>query len=179
MNRLARCVSALGMLMIASAACAQPAAESVTSVDASAMVDCRFASPPRYVGLGQYRSFDNYVQRLSKAECDIRVGASGFASSDEVRAPLAGWTDLATRGDAAAQNRMGQMYELGIDTPPDPAVAGQWYAKAAANGNQSAAANLASLYERGILRKPDAASAKPNQQPAVAPAGPKATNKIE
>lgn len=179
MTSMARNVPALGLWIIACATSAQPAVESVTTVDASSVVDCRLGSQPRYVGLGQYRMFDNDVKQLSKAECDIRGGATGVASVDEARAPLAGWTDLATKGDAAAQNRVGQIYELGIGTEANAVEAGQWYRKAAASGNRSAATNLASLYERGLLRKPEAPPAKQASQRAAPPSKAKAPAKAE
>lgn len=54
------------------------------------------------------------------------------------------------KGDADAQVYVGEIYEKGIQSGPDYALAAQWYAKAAATGSASAENHLAFLYEKGL-----------------------------
>ena len=53
----------------------------------------------------------------------------------------------AERGDARAQNYLGQMYEDGQGLPEDIAAAVSWYQKAANAGEPAAQLNLGRLYE--------------------------------
>jgi TPR repeat protein len=132
------------------------------------MVDCRLGGQVRNIGLGQYRIFSNDIQKLSKAECEIRGGADGLASAADAEAPLSVWLGPATNGDATAQNRVGQIYELGIGTTVNSGEAAKWYGKAASNGSRAAALNLASLYDRGEVRRP---GAKPEERGAATKSG--------
>ena len=71
------------------------------------------------------------------------------------------WQESAAKGDPLAQNRLGQIYEIGIGGTPDYAEAAKWYKRAADSGNRAAAINLAALYERGqgVPKDPNAAVA--------------------
>ncbi len=55
----------------------------------------------------------------------------------------------AEAGDAAAQCKLGVMYQTGEGVPEDFAEAAKWYRKAADQGNPSAQCNLGFLYSRG------------------------------
>src|SRR5207245_4403162 len=100
------------------------------------------------------------VEHLSKAVCEIRGGLYvAYDAADPAKA-LKIWMDAANNGDANAQNRVGQIYELGVGMAPDFAEAAKWYAKGAQNGSRAATVNLASLYHRrlGVPQDPAAAS---------------------
>jgi localization factor PodJL len=66
----------------------------------------------------------------------------------------------AVAGLAPAQFRLGNMFEKGIGTERDPALAKVWYGRAAERGNAKAMHNLAVLYAEGAGgAKPDYATA--------------------
>lgn len=65
-------------------------------------------------------------------------------------AALALWRPLAQRGDPAAQNAIGLLYDNGQGVPQDPATALMWYRRAAKKGNADAQNNLGMLYANGL-----------------------------
>lgn len=56
---------------------------------------------------------------------------------------------LAEKGDAKAQNALGEMYRNGKGVPKDPAQAVVWIRKAAEQGNRDAENSLSSMYFTG------------------------------
>jgi hypothetical protein len=56
---------------------------------------------------------------------------------------------LADQGDAAAQQRLGLMYEGGLGVPEDYAVAAMWFRRAAGQGLKTAQWDLGLMYETG------------------------------
>ena len=134
-------------------------AESVTAIDKGLIVDCKL--PPHLVQLGAHRTMlmPGGVERVSKAECEIRGGLYVAYDAADPATALKIWMDSANQGDAQAQNRVGQIYELGIGLAPDYDQAAKWYLKAAQNGSRAAAVNLASLYDRALIVPKDNAAA--------------------
>lgn len=57
---------------------------------------------------------------------------------------------LLQAGDARAQYSMGVLYENGFGVGKDPAVAADWYRKAALQGNTDAQYNLGAMNEHGV-----------------------------
>ncbi len=57
---------------------------------------------------------------------------------------------LAERGNAAAQNNLGFMYDKGLGVPQDYAKAVKWYRKAAEQGFAEAQANFGNMYDKGL-----------------------------
>jgi hypothetical protein len=98
--------------------------------------------------------------RISKLECDARQGESILYDAADPRTALQLWSGPAKDGDPEAQNRLGQIYELGIGTEPDYNEAAKFYLRAADAGSRAAALNLASLYDRGLGVPRDLAKAR-------------------
>jgi TPR repeat protein len=59
------------------------------------------------------------------------------------------WSPLADRGNARAQNNLGEMYRLGRGVPQDYAAALTWYRKAADQGDAIAQDALGTMYHDG------------------------------
>jgi hypothetical protein len=59
------------------------------------------------------------------------------------------WQPLADQGDAAAQNKIGEMYMNGQGVTQDYAEAMNWYRKAADQGDADAQLNIGRMYESG------------------------------
>ena len=72
---------------------------------------------------------------------------------------IALYTFAAAAGHAAAQNALGNCYEMGEGVPKDLAAAEEWYAKAADQGNPLALRNLAKMHEEGLGVPRDPATA--------------------
>ena len=62
---------------------------------------------------------------------------------------LEGFSDLAEKGDAEAQNNLGVMYDYGEGVPKDYAEAVKWYRKAAVQEYAEAQTNLGFMYLTG------------------------------
>jgi TPR repeat protein len=71
-----------------------------------------------------------------------------FAAGDYAAA-LAAYRSSADRGDAAAQNNLGILYEVGAGVPADSAQAAAWYRRAAKQGLPMGQYNLGILYGTG------------------------------
>jgi TPR repeat protein len=67
--------------------------------------------------------------------------------------------DAAKLGDAAAENNVGQLYEVGRGVPANGAEAFAWYKRAAEAGLGRAQVNLARCYIEGRGTAPDRAAA--------------------
>lgn len=79
------------------------------------------------------------------------AGASPEMSHEEVRR----MHEAAVRGDAAAEYRLGMMYDSGTGVPHDPAKAVEWLQKAAEQGHAGAASHLGFLYCTGAAGRAD------------------------
>lgn len=143
--------------MVAAVACAfagivaaQLPEESITSIDRNLIVDCRLPPQVRKLGQNLITQIPGSVVKLSKIECETRGGLYVLFDAADPATALKIWLDSARQGDANAQNRVGQIYELGIGTMPNYEEAAKWYGVAADNGSRSAAINLAALYDQGL-----------------------------
>lgn len=58
--------------------------------------------------------------------------------------------NLAERGDANAQNQLGNMYLKGENCTKNETEAAKWYEKSAEQGNVNAQLNLGWMYENGV-----------------------------
>src|SRR5437667_11032459 len=63
------------------------------------------------------------------------------------------WLELAERGDAEAQYRLGVAYDEGRGIAKDDVEAARWYRRAAEQGHGSAQGNLGVMYRRGRGRE--------------------------
>jgi TPR repeat protein len=75
-------------------------------------------------------------------------GDAAYKRGDYATA-LKHWQPLADQGNAAAQNNLGVMYDLGRGVPQDYAEAMRWYKLAAAQGDAKAQYNLGAYYGNG------------------------------
>ena len=90
------------------------------------------------------------VAKLDVQACEVRGGEYVlYDRSDPAKAQKI-WQAAAEQGDATAQFRLGQIYEMGVGGVPDYQSAARWYKQAADKGNNAGAVNLAILYEKGL-----------------------------
>ena len=73
---------------------------------------------------------------------------TAYASGDYAAA-LRLWRELAEKGDASAQSRLGVMYRDGRGVARDDQQAVEWFRKAAEQGNAFAQADLGVMYQNG------------------------------
>ena len=149
MKRFAVLLFAASVSIVGCPLHAQPAGESITAIDNASIVECKFGGQVRHLGGGQYRMFSNNIQKISKLQCEAGGGEYVLMDAADPKRALNIWLPMASQGDANAQNRVGQIYEIGIGTAPDYVEAAKWYTKAADNGSRAAAINLAALYDAG------------------------------
>jgi uncharacterized protein len=72
-----------------------------------------------------------------------------FSGCRDYKAALQEWLPLAEKGDAAAQVRVGRLYDFGFGVTQSYTAAGNWYRKAAEQGNAGAEFLLGVLYDFG------------------------------
>ena len=82
------------------------------------------------------------------AWADFEAGLKAYEAG-EYAAAYQEWLPLARNGDPAAQRNVGQLDRLGRGVARDPAIAADWYQRAAKLGLGRAQANLAMLYLQG------------------------------
>ncbi|APL94372.1 tetratricopeptide repeat protein [Sphingobium indicum] len=103
------------------------------------------------------------------ASADVKAGVDAWQQGDYARA-VAVWQPLAQSGDPDAQFNMGQAYKLGRGVKADPALAIDWYRKAAKQGHSRAEDNLGLL----MFQQGDRAGAFPYLQRAAERGEPRA-----
>jgi hypothetical protein len=119
------------------------------SIDKLVLVDCLL--PGQVRKLGTLNSFVTPRQpaRLHASDCSIRGGEYTEYDRANLTSSLNVWTPLAQKGDAKAQNYLGEIYEAGVNDAPDYQLAALWYQRAADQGLKAAQVNLGFLYESG------------------------------
>ncbi|WP_162230714.1 caspase family protein [Marinagarivorans algicola] len=113
------------------------------------IVDCLLPAQVRRLGHAQYMG----TRRASKTtahDCHIRGGEYVAYDRANYHSALNVWLPLATRGDAKAQNYVGEIYEKGLGVEPDFTQAFYWYGQSADQGFARAQINIGLLYERGM-----------------------------
>ena len=117
------------------------------NIDESLIVDC--APPPkvRSHGGSVYLKKSRPL-RTSVLSCRNRGGEFTVHANRQTRLEI--WQAKANEGDIEAQTYVGEIYEKGLDIPPDYEFAAIWYKKAAAQGSKRAQNNLAFLHEKGL-----------------------------
>ncbi len=80
----------------------------------------------------------------ASAGASVKAGVERWRANDWAGA-VAAWQPYAAAGDADALFNMGQAYKLGRGVPKDPAVARDYYRRAAVKGHLAAQANLGIL----------------------------------
>ncbi len=85
---------------------------------------------------------------MSVAMADWDSAATAYKRGD-VETAFVEFKALADQGDAAAQYRLGLMYQFGLGVPEDEAEAVKWYRRAADQGYAAAQYSLGNMYNRG------------------------------
>ncbi|NOQ64394.1 MAG: peptidase C14 [Methyloprofundus sp.] len=113
------------------------------------VVDCLLPGQMRKLGKMTYLTSRRPIQTTA-GECETRGGEYVAYDRANYASSLKVWLPQAKEGNAKAQVIVGEMYEKGLGSLADPAIAAQWYRKAAAQGDSSAQINLGHLYEKGL-----------------------------
>ena len=129
---------------------ASVAAAAAGTADDFLIVDCLLPGRIRQLGTNMTFLAPRQVVRASAHECAVRGGE--FTQGDAGGpAGLKMWLPAAERGDAMAQDYVGEIFERGLGGgPPDYGAAAVWYRKAADQGNSRAAISLGTLIEQGL-----------------------------
>ena len=114
------------------------------------VVDCLLPGQVRQLGEISRYVTDRRPVRTTASECEIRGGEYVALDLGSYEHSVSVWTPLAEKGDASAQNYLGEIHEKGLGVPPDHEAAARWYARAAKGGSARAQVNLAHLYEQGL-----------------------------
>lgn len=143
---------AMGLLLLASTLAPPPSLaglENRQQADDLMPVDCLLPGQVRKLG-GRvtYLSARRPV-KTTGVNCEIRGGEYVQYDRADYTTALAIWQPMAEQGDARAQNYVGEIYEKGLGTQPNFALAAQWYERAAQQDYAPAQINLGQLYELG------------------------------
>ncbi|MGQ0794297.1 MAG: caspase family protein [Deltaproteobacteria bacterium] len=114
------------------------------------IVDCLLPGAVRKLGRQITYLTPRRPLRTSERDCEIRGGEYVSYDRSDYKTSLRVWLEDAKKGDAAAQTYVGEIYEKGLGTAPDFALAAEWYKKAADQGYSRARINLGHLYEKGL-----------------------------
>lgn len=129
------------------------------AADANTVVDCLLPGAVRRLGAGVTYLAARRPQLLKTAECEVRGGEYVLYDRADPKVAAKIWESAAKAGDADAQRRLAQIFEMGIGGEPDYRSAAEWYRKSAEQGNHAAALALAALYEtgQGVDKNPEEA----------------------
>ena len=148
----------LGMLLCAPPAVADPPS---TPDPASQLlpVDCLLPGKIRKLGRHVTTLMPRQALKTTALDCEIRGGEYASYDRANYETALRVWMPDAERGDARAQNYVGEIYERGLGVDPDFGKAATWYRKAAEQDFAPAQINLGQLLERGLGVPKDVAAA--------------------
>lgn len=134
---------------------------SIASDDADALlvVDCLLPPQIRKLGARVTYAAPRRPVRTSGADCAERGGEYALPRAAKQASALAIWIPAARAGDAAAQHRVGEIYERGLGGNEDPELAAIWYRRAAQQGHEAAMVQLGQLHEIGSGVERDTAEA--------------------
>jgi uncharacterized coiled-coil protein SlyX len=156
------CACALGAAVMMGTASAAPdkakadkATEGMVKRQDFEIVDCLLPGEVRSLGGATFLSRRRPI-RTTASDCHIRGGEYTAYDRADYKSALRVWMDLASSGDAAAQNNVGEIFERGLGGEPNYATAVIWYQKVIDNKSASeqiksrALFNMATLYEQGL-----------------------------
>jgi len=124
--------------------------DSSRDADKLMIVDCMLPGKIMRLGGGARYMGPRRPIKTTGADCEIRGGEYVAYDRASYASSLKVWLPDAKAGDAKAQTYVGEMFEQGLGTTPDFAMAVSWYRKAAEQGYDRAQMNLGSMYERGL-----------------------------
>ena len=147
----------MGATALLMASCSQTASfedagssvEGYQSVDDLHIVDCLLPGQVRRLGNASYLAARRPI-RTTAVDCRIRGGEYVAYDRADYRSALNVWLPQAEKGDAEAQNYVGEIFEKGLGQEPDYVSAKTWYERAAEQGYSRAQINLGYLYENGF-----------------------------
>lgn len=113
-------------------------------------MDCLLPGKIRKLGRHVTTLMPRQALKTTALDCEIRGGEYVSYDRATYETALRVWMPDAERGDAKAQNYVGEIYERGLGVDPDYAVAATWYRKAAEQGYAPAQINLGQLLEQGL-----------------------------
>lgn len=123
--------------------------KSAISIEKLVLVDCLLPGQVRKLGTQNTFVTPRQPARLHASDCSLRGGEYTEFDRANLTSSLNIWTPLAQKGDAKAQNYLGEIYEAGVNGSPDYQLAALWYQRAADQGLKAAQVNLGFLYESG------------------------------
>ena len=112
------------------------------AVDRGMIVDCLLPGAVRKLGASVTYLTPRKVERLAVQECEVRGGEYVLFDRADPQMALKIWQPSAAQGDAVAQFRLGQIYEMGVGEAANYQAAAEWYRKAADQGNRAAASEF-------------------------------------
>lgn len=119
------------------------------------IVDCLLAGQVRRVGSKMTYLSPRRALKTTAGDCETRGGEYVAFDRADYRTALMVWQQEADGGGAEAQYQVAEIYERGLGTQPNYALAASWYRKSADQGFSKAAVNLGRLYEQGLLGAAD------------------------
>lgn len=125
-----------------------PAGKRPSSVEDLIVVDCLIPGEIRQLGASVVYQTPRRTTKATVHDCILYGGEFVLRSTREQA--LEKWLPEAEKGNAEAQNNVGEIYEKGLGRSPDYTQAAAWYRKAADQGFPRAQTNLGFLYEKGL-----------------------------
>ncbi len=123
---------------------------SAEQTDKLFVVDCLLPSQIRRLGSQVTYLTARRPIKTTAGNCEIRGGEYVAYDRSNYASALKVWLPQAKSGDVNAQVMVGEIYEKGLGSLSDPAMAFMWYKKAALKGDSNAQINLGHLYEKGL-----------------------------
>ena len=114
------------------------------------VVDCLLPGQIRKLGSQMTYLSSRRPVKTTAGDCEIRGGEYVAYDRSNYATALKVWLPQAKQGNVEAQVILGEIYEKGLGGLTDPALAAQWYRKAAVQGSSRAQINLGHLYEKGL-----------------------------
>jgi len=113
------------------------------------VVDCLLPGQIKQLGRKMITVGRRRPVKTTAVDCAIRGGEYVAYDRANYKTAREIWLSDAEKGDAKAQNYLGEIYEKGLGIEPDYKAAANWYRQAAEQGYAAAQINLGKLYEEG------------------------------
>ena len=114
------------------------------------IVDCIVEGSVRQMGRNFAYQEPPRMARISETDCAALGGSFVLYDPAKPESVIEKWLPFAEGGDAAAQYRLGLIYEGVMGAEPNYAQAAYWYGKGAEGGHRQSLFSLSTLYEKGL-----------------------------